>query len=176
MPADTLALALFDFAETQVRRAGFADPHVRDDVAADAVAEYWRAHQEFFNVLLWSSPLAMLALHFAYLPTKKAISKNYATQNHAVPTRDFTLAENDVESPKDDPTRSVEQRDALAAVRRVADALGAYRGLSRFELLLTHFSGDAAAFKALANRAGVQVDTLRKVNRDTIRVCCLRLA
>lgn len=171
-----LALALFDVIEAQVRRA-VADPDVRDDVVADAVAEYWRAHREFFNALLWSAPLAMLALHFAYLPTKKAISKNYSAQNNAVPTRDFTLPENDVVSSAkdDDPTRSVEQRDALAAVRRAADAIGTYRGLSRFELLLTQSSGDTAAFQALANQAGVKVDTLRKINRDTIQTCRLRL-
>lgn len=169
---EALVFELFRLLDARLRREGFpAD--AREEIASQALVYYAEQSPElWFSVLCYSS-CGLLALKFAHYPLIKATSQYIQNQNRAPKTLDFTPdLENALfktEEPKT-PAAVAEIRDSILASRRYAEELGLYRGCSRYRLLLAQH-GKAENLNELARTLGVQVDTLRSVNRETLRHC-----
>ncbi len=168
---DALILAVYFQIHERLRRQGVrADD--RDELAAAAMAEFFTQNPELFYTILSSSSIALLVLHFATnLPVKKAKSRFYAKQNRRAQhelTLDLTSPENNrFYTSYESPARLAELNDNLDAIRRYADELGKYRGISRYQIALAQMEG-SDNLADLAKRLGVDVKSLRRVTRKTL--------
>lgn len=169
---EALVIELCRWLDARLRREGF-QADAREEIASQALVYYAQQSPElWFSVLCYSS-YGLLALKFAHYPLKKAASNYTQNQNRAPKTLDFTP---DVENAlfkteeKETPAAVAEIRDSILASRRYAEELGDYRNCSRYRILLAQY-GKAEDLNELARTLGVQTDTLRCVNRETLRHC-----
>ena len=171
---EALALAIFRTFEERIRRKGVRSAAEREEIAADALANFFIQNPESFYTVATSSPIVLLVLRLSKLPEKKALSQHFAEQKRRArweQTLDFSVPANDrfYSAPESaSPALLAERRDELDAIRRYANELGDYRGVSRFALALAQMEG-GESFSALARRLGVTVDALRRVNRKTLQ-------
>lgn len=173
---DQLALAIYLLIEERLARQGIQAAE-RDEIAAEATAEFLCRNPELFWTVLTGSSLAALVVNFSKLPTKKAKHSYYQTKKRResrVQTVDLTLPENDrFYDAKNSPAFLAEQKDALAAIQTYAEELGPYRGISRFRLTLAKFG--AESFTDLASELNVGVDAVRRAANATFDHCQRRL-
>lgn len=176
---DALIFAVYIQIHERLRRQGVVVDD-RDELAADAMAEFFTQNPELFHTILSSSSIALLVLHFATnLPVKKAKHRLYEERNrraqHEFPL-DLTSPENDrFYASNESPARLAEFNDCLDAIRRYANELDDYRGCCRYQIAIAEMKG-SDDLADLAKRLGVGVKSLQRVNEKTFEHVRFRFA